>query len=268
MIDMWTEAPERPWEVLIVDDDADCANLARTPLEKRGLPVCVASTAVQAREQMKLCRVGIVLMDIHLPGVTGIELAGELRKFDPLLPIIYISADSPDAIDDEMISKASTTFARDLVSRVRERMDRYTARCESRETAKIVRALIPRFEKLEAAQVKDSNVIVAHGLNLSKINSATGKAMLIKQFVVAVLGIAVPVAGYVSYVTRDVAKDQLSEIAQIKPMRLEFARAVKQLDALITDRQMERREALQARVEQRQLTHQVLERLPTKQEAR
>ena len=77
--------------ILIVDDNIDNLMLTQILLESEGFQVRMAEDAPQALDQLRTCRPKLILMDIQLPGMDGLELTRLLRQ-DPLLKDIRIVA--------------------------------------------------------------------------------------------------------------------------------------------------------------------------------
>ena len=77
--------------ILVVDDDQGILSVVSTALERAGYHVIAASDAAQALALLN-GSVDLVLTDIVMPGVSGIEFANEVRKRLPDLPIILMSA--------------------------------------------------------------------------------------------------------------------------------------------------------------------------------
>jgi two-component system cell cycle response regulator DivK len=65
--------------VLIVDDNALNVELAAFVLEEAGFAVDVAPDATTLRRRIAAARPDVILMDIQLPGVDGLELTRQLR---------------------------------------------------------------------------------------------------------------------------------------------------------------------------------------------
>lgn len=85
-------APER--RVLLVEDNADNLYLATLLLEKEGFTVVPAMSGVNALERLAAEPYTLVLLDLQLPDMDGIEIATRIRSTHPAeqLPIIAVSA--------------------------------------------------------------------------------------------------------------------------------------------------------------------------------
>jgi DNA-binding NarL/FixJ family response regulator len=93
-------------DVLVVDDQATFRAVARTLVGLTPGLRCAAEaeTGEQAVELAEQIRPPVVLMDINLPGISGIEATRRLRALDPSVTVIlmstYAAADLPsDAMD-------------------------------------------------------------------------------------------------------------------------------------------------------------------------
>ena len=82
--------PEKP-VILCVDDEQIPLILRKTVLEKLGYSVVTANSGTEALEQLQTQRVDLVLTDMLMPGLSGAELAREIKQRMPTLPIILFS---------------------------------------------------------------------------------------------------------------------------------------------------------------------------------
>ena len=84
--------------VLVVDDDADTSRIISTLLLARGYQVRLAGDGRAALESIREQRPDLVLLDIMMPGLDGIQVLEEIRA-DPrttTLPVILVTAKSGD----------------------------------------------------------------------------------------------------------------------------------------------------------------------------
>ena len=88
--------------ILIVDDNAQNLKLARVVLANEGFDVYTASNAEDALELLRTVTPRLILMDIQLPGMDGLELTRRL-KADPATRSIRVIALTAYAMkgDDE-----------------------------------------------------------------------------------------------------------------------------------------------------------------------
>ncbi|MCK4397111.1 response regulator [candidate division WOR-3 bacterium] len=79
-------------KVMVVDDDEGIRCLYEQVLTDEGYKVILASDGLEAVEIFKNIKPDIVVLDIRMPGMDGIELLGKVLDMDRKLPIIINSA--------------------------------------------------------------------------------------------------------------------------------------------------------------------------------
>ena len=89
-----SEAPGKGETILVVDDSLVWLRFAREILTAGG---CQAQTCEDPREALSLLgqnpeRIDLVITDLQMPGLNGIDLAAELRKINATLPVVLTSA--------------------------------------------------------------------------------------------------------------------------------------------------------------------------------
>jgi len=78
--------------VLVVDDDAAMRQMLASLFKDRGYEVSEAGSAGDALERAREVEPDAVLSDIRMPGRSGIEMVGELRRARPETPVILMTA--------------------------------------------------------------------------------------------------------------------------------------------------------------------------------
>jgi len=77
--------------ILIVDDEDDTAVLLRDSLRKRGFDVDAVNSAQQALDHLRTAEVDVVVTDVQMDGMSGIELCEQLRERHPDLLSIVVT---------------------------------------------------------------------------------------------------------------------------------------------------------------------------------
>ena len=86
-----TMAPRRKPLVLVVDDESDIRSSLRMILEYEGYELSEASSGEQALERLDTERPDVVLLDIKMPRMDGLEILARVKQSDPALPVVVIS---------------------------------------------------------------------------------------------------------------------------------------------------------------------------------
>ena len=77
--------------ILVVDDDTRLRDLLRSFLSRNGFRVTTAGDAREARERMQSLDFDLMVLDLMMPGETGLDLARALRKSKDI-PILMLTA--------------------------------------------------------------------------------------------------------------------------------------------------------------------------------
>jgi DNA-binding response OmpR family regulator len=119
--------------ILIIDDDAEIRASLRRGLALEGYAVVTAEDGEDALRQARASWPDLVVLDLLLPGLPGLEVCRRLRAADPALPIVILSARDavPDRVagleegaDDYLVKP----FAfEELLARIRVRLRRRAA---------------------------------------------------------------------------------------------------------------------------------------------
>ena len=78
--------------VLIVDDEQSLARSAKAFLADHGYEAEVAGTGEEALELLATLQPDVVFADVRLPGMSGLDLLKRIRAFDPVIPVIMLTA--------------------------------------------------------------------------------------------------------------------------------------------------------------------------------
>ena len=84
--------------LLITDDDVDFRATLREVFEPRGFRTFLAGDGEEAIDIVQREAVHLVLLDMHMPRVSGLEAIRRVKLFRPVLPCILISAQLDESI--------------------------------------------------------------------------------------------------------------------------------------------------------------------------
>jgi DNA-binding response OmpR family regulator len=119
--------------VLYVEDDERLARLTASYLQSHGVNVAVVANGLDAVQEALRVRPDVVLLDIMLPGIDGLEVCRRLRaRLDTPIIIVTAHGDEPDRVvgleggaDDYIVKPFSS---RELLARIRAQARRARGR--------------------------------------------------------------------------------------------------------------------------------------------
>jgi CheY-like chemotaxis protein len=105
--------------VLCVDDSQNMLLICRTILEASGYKVVTASDGREGLEALEQHPIDVVVLDNRMPGMTGTELAHEIKQIHKDMPILMFSdsfsAPTPGSVDRFLNKKDGPRALRDAV---------------------------------------------------------------------------------------------------------------------------------------------------------
>ena len=78
-------------KILIVEDDAGISDFVKLELDHEGFETCVAATGREALEKFELFEPDLILLDVMLPELSGLEVLRRIRKSSNV-PVIMVTA--------------------------------------------------------------------------------------------------------------------------------------------------------------------------------
>jgi two-component system, cell cycle sensor histidine kinase and response regulator CckA len=101
--------------ILVVDDEIAVLSLTTLMLERYGYEVLAAASAKEALHLFEVwpdIEVDLLLVDIVMPEMNGVELASRIRAIRPNLPILYFSAYSEQETLRPVIARTNPYIAK------------------------------------------------------------------------------------------------------------------------------------------------------------
>lgn len=93
--------------LLITDDDQAFRETLRGVFEPRGFQTLLAADGEEAVQILRHQEIHLLLLDVHMPKLTGLEVLRLVREFNSLLPVILLSA----GWDDSLLEQARQAHA-------------------------------------------------------------------------------------------------------------------------------------------------------------
>ena len=101
--------------ILCIDDDAGMLRYQKTLFERRGYKVLTAASARQGLRIAAVCELAAVVVDYHMPEMSGLEFAAEIKRLKPQMPIVMVSSD--DAIPEPALNVVDAFVSKNEASR-------------------------------------------------------------------------------------------------------------------------------------------------------
>ena len=79
------------FHILVVDDDNRIRELVKEYLEENNFLVTTAKDAIEAKKKLEIVKFDILILDIMMPGESGLSLTKQVKKHNPT-PIILLTA--------------------------------------------------------------------------------------------------------------------------------------------------------------------------------
>ncbi len=140
--------------ILVVDDDRLILSMLTMGLEQAGFSTLRATSGEEAVQICQRQLPDLIVMDIRMPGISGIEAAGRIQSF-AAIPVIFLSAYDDDEIVEQAIGQGALGYKVKPV--------------EVHQLVPEIRAALARFTDLQHA--KNVGLQLEHALNAQRDTS-------------------------------------------------------------------------------------------------
>jgi two-component system, LuxR family, response regulator FixJ len=178
--------------VFVIDDDDAVRNSLRLLLKSVGLPVQICASAQQFLPSYDPRQPGCLVLDVRMPGMSGLELQQQLNMRGAIIPVVFITGHGDIPMAVEAMQHGAFDFLQkpfrdqDLIERVQRALERDAAnRAQLKETDSIrahLQALTPRERQvLELMTAGKSNKVMAHELGASQRTVEVHRARVMEK---------------------------------------------------------------------------------------
>ncbi|GAA4910466.1 LytTR family DNA-binding domain-containing protein [Nesterenkonia rhizosphaerae] len=164
----------RPLSVLVVDDEPLAVSQMRWLLEaeQQAAVVHTADSAAAAEQALRTEQIDVVLLDIHMPETSGLELARRLRD----TPVIFVTADAQPAVEAFELEACDYLLKPVRAQRLSEALRRASA---------ALTAVPPEAQRISVLQgdstvlvdIRDIRWVQAHG-DYARLHTVSGSYLL------------------------------------------------------------------------------------------
>jgi two-component system response regulator FixJ len=103
---------EEKFTVFVVDDDGSVRASLKLLMEACGYPVVTFESAEDFLHSSFRGSPGCLILDIHLPGMSGFDLQKQLIKSQSLIPVVFITGHDRPRMEDEAMRLGGVAYLR------------------------------------------------------------------------------------------------------------------------------------------------------------
>jgi FixJ family two-component response regulator len=172
-------AKKAHFTVFVVDDDESVRGSLRFLLLSAGLESCAFGSAPEFLAAYDPAHPGCLVLDVRMPGMSGLELQRELNLRGAIIPVIFITGHGDIPMAVEAMQHGAHDFMQkpfrdeDLIQRVRRALDKDAKARAALEEHQAIRdrldSLTPREREVLVLMARGKpNKIMAHELSVSQ----------------------------------------------------------------------------------------------------
>jgi CheY-like chemotaxis protein len=96
--------------VLVVDDEPEVRQVLQEFLAGRGYDVLVANSGAEALAAVETHQADLVLLDVAMPGMNGVETLSRIAGLDPTVPVIMVTANADIGVTSKLLAMGAVDY--------------------------------------------------------------------------------------------------------------------------------------------------------------
>ncbi|MCW1750378.1 response regulator transcription factor [Rhizobium acaciae] len=202
--------------VHIVDDDESYRTATARLLSAHGLRVEIHESGDQFLARLPACEPGCILLDLQMPGQSGLQIQRRLCELAPLLPVVFLtgegdvkaSVEAMKAGAKDFLEKSSSTAA--LMGAIDRALVQYERQLAEHDRLQALRALVAGLSPREAEVFRllirgRLNKQIAYALGVSERTVKVHRHQVMEKLGVRSLAEAVSIAANIGLIDQETA---------------------------------------------------------------
>ncbi|KQV18277.1 LuxR family transcriptional regulator [Rhizobium sp. Root1203] len=198
----------------IVDDDKSCRTATARLLSAYGLRVEAYESGDQFLARLPYCEPGCVLLDLQMPGLSGLQIQRELCELAPLLPIVFLTGEGDIRAGVDAMKAGATDFLEKpssvavLIPAIEQALAQYERQRLEHKRLQEQRTLVASLSAREAEVFRlivrgKLNKQIAHVLGISERTVKVHRHRVMEKLGVRSVAEAVSIAAGIDFTNRD-----------------------------------------------------------------
>lgn len=96
--------------VLVVDDEPEVRQVLHEFLASRGYEVFLAASGPEALDNLSALKPDLVLLDVAMPGIDGVETLRRIMAVDASLPVIMVTANADIGVTSKLLALGAVDY--------------------------------------------------------------------------------------------------------------------------------------------------------------
>jgi DNA-binding response OmpR family regulator len=96
--------------IMIIEDDEEMRSLLKDFFEEEGFETDSASNGVDALQALSKDHFDLVITDVRMPGLTGLDILPRIRRLKPEIPVIVMTSYGSDDVRRRSLERGATIY--------------------------------------------------------------------------------------------------------------------------------------------------------------
>ena len=136
---------------MLIDDNKDFVEFLKFLLSHHGYDVCSAHNGPDGLAELQMHPVDLIILDVMMPKMDGLQVCAEIKKNDPSLPVILLTAKDDLATRSAAIALGASDFLAKPIN-IEDLLTRVRTQCHVSQRDKTIEAAVEATEHAAGAK--------------------------------------------------------------------------------------------------------------------